>query len=80
MLKRLFECKCEKVLITVTVQSRARTVLDGSHTEIEDSNPTRGMSAIIVFVLPCVGENIAIGRCPIQGVQRTVCKIHNFRS
>jgi hypothetical protein len=34
---------------------------------------------VSVLVFFCVGGGLATGRCPIQGIIPTVCKIHIFQ-
>jgi len=72
-LKYNCEIKILKLLqpVPLVVRSEARTVLDGSSTEIVGSNPARGtdMSALFCVALSCAGRDLAMGSSPYQNVK-----------
>jgi hypothetical protein len=69
--------------ITVTAQSKARTVFARSNAGIMGSNPTRGMDVCVnlfcVCVVLCVGSGLAKGWSPVQGVLSTVYRLRNWK-
>jgi hypothetical protein len=62
--------------ITVAVRSKAWTVFARSNTGIVGSNPTQGMDVCVLLfcvrVVLCIGNDLATGWSPVQGVLPTV--------
>jgi hypothetical protein len=69
--------------VTMATRSKAWTVLARSNTEVEDSNPTRGMGICMrlfcVYVVLCIDSRLAIGRSSVQGVLPIVYTIKNLK-
>jgi hypothetical protein len=65
--------------ITLTVLSNERNSFPSRNTGIVGSYPTGGMDVCMcvysLFVLSCLGSDLATGWSLVQGVLPTVCKI-----
>jgi hypothetical protein len=59
--------------ITVAVRSKALTIITGSNTGIEGSNPSQGMDV-------CCVRLFCVGRGPVQGILPTVYRIKKLKS
>jgi hypothetical protein len=71
------------LLITVAARSEASTVFSRSKAGIVASNPTEGMDVCVhlfrVYVVLCLGSDLATGSSPVQGVLPAVFKIKKLK-